>query len=105
MSALWSWVLCAFGVAGLLLAGRGLWWGWVVNLVAQAAWLAYGLLTGQGGFVVSACLYAAVYAHNARAARARGSAPQRARTVPSAHWAARARKTHRARVMRARGGA
>lgn len=64
---MWSWLLMAIGVTGLLVAGRGRALGWLIGLSAQGLWLAYGLVTHQGGFVVSAFVYGAVYARNALA--------------------------------------
>jgi hypothetical protein len=63
----WSWILTAVGVFGLWLAGRKLWWAWLVGLGAQALWLGYAITTAQYGFVVSAFAYGWVYAHNAAA--------------------------------------
>lgn len=88
MNEAWSWVLTAFGLTGLLLAGRDVWWGWLVNLCAQSVWFAYGALTGQPGFMVSALLYGVAYALGARRARAGG---------------ARGERGERARVARSRG--
>lgn len=61
----WSWVLMAFGVTGLYLAGKKIWWAWLIGLFAQVLWLGYGLATKQYGFIVSALAYAWVYAKNA----------------------------------------
>lgn len=73
VSPLWSWALMVLGAAGLLIAMRGLWWGWLVNVGAQVAWLIYGATTGQWGFVGSAFMYAFVYGYGARRARAGGA--------------------------------
>lgn len=64
MSQWWSWALAAIGVTGLYLAGKRLAAGWAVGLAAQALWIAYGLATGQLGFVASAAAYAAVNIKN-----------------------------------------
>lgn len=66
MSAYWSWVLAAVGVTGLYLAGRKIWWAWLIGLAAQVLWVAYALATAQYGFLVSAFAYGWVYALNAR---------------------------------------
>lgn len=65
MSPYWSWVLMAVGVLGLILAGRKMWQGWLIGLLAQVLWIAYALATNQPGFLVSALVYGAVYARNA----------------------------------------
>jgi len=72
----WSWVLTAVGVTGLYLAGRKVWWAWLIGLGAQLLWMAYALSTQQYGFLVSAVAYGWVYATNARKWRAVDAAPQ-----------------------------
>lgn len=64
MSALWSYALAAVGILGIYLAGRKSWVGWAVGVGAQGLWIAYALVTGQPGFIVSALAYAAVYGRN-----------------------------------------
>ena len=64
MSQWWSWLLAAWGVTGLVLAGRRKAIGWAVGLAAQVAWVAYALATDQWGFIASATAYGAVYARN-----------------------------------------
>lgn len=64
MTAWWSYVLTAVGVAGLYLAGRRHWAGWAIGLAAQVLWISYALHTRQYGFIVSAVAYGAVYARN-----------------------------------------
>ena len=64
MNPLWSYVLTAIGVFGLVLAGRRVWWSWYIGLAAQVLWLAYGIASRQYGFVVSAFAYGFVYARN-----------------------------------------
>lgn len=61
----WSWLLTAVGVLGLYLAGRKLWWAWLIGLGAQVLWIAYAITTKQYGFIVSALAYGWVYAKNA----------------------------------------
>jgi len=65
MTEAWSWVLTAFGLTTMWLAGRKVWWAWFVGLAGQTAWLAYGLVTHQLGFLVGAAAYSFVYARNA----------------------------------------
>lgn len=65
MTHLWSWLLTAVGVFGLVLASKKLWWAWLIGLGAQFLWLAYALATKQYGFIVSAVAYGTVYARNA----------------------------------------
>lgn len=60
----WSWILSAFGVFGIWLAGRKNKMGWAVGMAAQLLWTAYATLTHQYGFLVSAVLYFWVYAKN-----------------------------------------
>ena len=60
----WSWLLTAVGVTGLLVAGSRSKWGWAIGISAQSLWIAYGLSTGQMGFVASAAVYGAMYVRN-----------------------------------------
>lgn len=69
ISQVWSWVLLGGGLLVQWLAGSGRSSAWVVGLVFQVLWLAYGLATDQSGFVVSAVLYAVVHARNLVRAR------------------------------------
>jgi membrane protein implicated in regulation of membrane protease activity len=74
ISQLWSWVLLGGGLLVHWLAGSGRSSAWVVGLVFQVLWLAYGIATDQSGFVMSAVLYAVVHARNlARARRTRAA--------------------------------
>lgn len=62
----WSWILTFIGVSGLYLAGKKLWWAWLIGLFAQILWLSYAIATKQYGFIISAFAYGWVYAKNAR---------------------------------------
>lgn len=57
ISPWWSVVLTVVGASGIYLTGRRLWAGFAVGLGAQALWVAYGLTTGQWGFLGSAAVY------------------------------------------------
>lgn len=65
----WSIILAAVGIAGLYVAGRKLWWGWLIGLGAQVLWVAYAVATRQWGFIASALAYSVVYGRNALAWR------------------------------------
>jgi hypothetical protein len=60
----WSYVLTLIGAVGLLLAGRMNRLGWVIGFCAQGLWAAYAVSTQQYGFLISAFIYAFVYAKN-----------------------------------------
>lgn len=66
MNQAWSWLLTAVGVTGLILAGRNLWWAWLIGLGAQVLWIAYAIVTRQWGFIASAFIYGTVYVINTR---------------------------------------
>ena len=51
MTELWSWVLTMFGLTGMWLAGRKVWWTWFVSLAGQVVWFIYALTTTQWGFI------------------------------------------------------
>lgn len=70
MTQLWSWLLTAIGVTGLLFAGSCRKLGWAIGLSAQLLWLTYAIVTRQWGFIVSAFAYGFVYARNWLAWRA-----------------------------------
>lgn len=62
----WSWVLTTIGITGYILIGRKVWWAWYVNIGVQVLWIIYAIQTKQYGFIVSAVMYAIVFATNAR---------------------------------------
>ncbi len=62
----WSWILTAFGIFGLWVAGSGKSWGWLVGVGIQAVWIAFAIATEQYGFIVSALAYSFVYGRNYR---------------------------------------
>lgn len=83
MSPLWSYALAAIGVTGLLIAAHRAKIGWWFNVVAQVAWLAYGLATRQWGFVVTAFAYAFAYGRLLRRSYVYSHEPRRvARPTP-----------------------
>ena len=61
----WSWILMAVNLTAMVLAGRRLWWAWLVAVVAECLWLVYGYATQQWGFSVFALVFGAVYLRNA----------------------------------------
>ena len=65
MTELWSWVLTMFGLTGMWLAGRKVWWTWFVSLAGQVVWFIYALTTTQWGFILGSVAYTMVYARNA----------------------------------------
>lgn len=70
----WSWLLTAIGITGLYAAGSKKSWGWMLGLIAQSLWIAYGITTDQYGFILSALCYGLVYARNFRAWRGKEEA-------------------------------
>ena len=61
----WSWILMSVNLTAMVLAGRRLWWAWLVAVVAECLWLVYGYATQQWGFSVFALVFGAVYLRNA----------------------------------------
>ncbi len=61
----WSWLLGIVGLLGFYLAGRRVWWAWYVNIINQIFWLAYSIITGQLGFLVTTFAYFFVFSKNA----------------------------------------
>lgn len=60
----WSFVLSAVGIVGILLAGSKRKLGWLVGLMVQPLWIVFAVSTEQYGFILNAVIYAAVYARN-----------------------------------------
>lgn len=59
----WSFLLAGIGVFGLYLTTLGdrvRWYGYGVGLAVQTLWIAYALVTGQPGFLLSACAFGVV---------------------------------------------
>ncbi|MGW9067863.1 hypothetical protein ACWGQT_00225 [Streptomyces yangpuensis] len=67
MNPTWSYLLTLVGATGLLVAGRAQRAGWLIGFLAQGLWAAYAVATKQPGFLISAFIYAYVYALNYRA--------------------------------------
>ena len=61
----WSWILMSVNLTAMVLAGRRLWWAWLVAVMAECLWLVYGYATQQWGFSVVALVFGAVYLRNA----------------------------------------
>jgi hypothetical protein len=51
---MWSWILAAVTIAAVMTLHRGTWPAWLTGFAAEIAWIAYGVLTEQYGFVVGA---------------------------------------------------
>jgi nicotinamide riboside transporter PnuC len=56
-----DWVLAVVGVTGIFFVGRKTIWGWLILCVNECLWIAYGLTTGEHGFIAMAIAYAIVY--------------------------------------------
>ncbi|MFD7835555.1 hypothetical protein [Streptomyces sp. NPDC059761] len=69
MNPAWSYLLTLVGAIGLYTAGRARRMGWLIGFCAQGLWAAYAVATDQPGFLISAFIYAYVYALNYRAWR------------------------------------
>ena len=61
----WSWILMSVNLTAMVLAGRRLWWAWLVAVVAECLWWVYGYATQQWGFSVFALVFGVVYLRNA----------------------------------------
>lgn len=60
-----SWLAGGIGLVGFWLSGKKLWWSWYVNIVNQAAWIVFALITGYYAFLVTAAFYTFVFSRNA----------------------------------------
>lgn len=61
---IWSFVLSGIGIVGIILAGSKYKLGWLIGFGVQPLWIVFAITTGQYGFILNACIYAAVYARN-----------------------------------------
>lgn len=68
MTAIWSYVLAAVGITGLLIAARRPKIGWWFNIAAQMLWISYAIATRQWGFLGSSAGYTFAYIRLLRAA-------------------------------------
>lgn len=66
MNQWWSWLLAAFGLAGIWLAGRKNSAGWLLGAATQLLWVTYAIATRQWGFIATALAYSTMYLHNWR---------------------------------------
>lgn len=58
---IWSWLLAAIGLAGLLLAADRPVIGFGLAVLAQPLWTTYAIVTQQWGFIIAALVYVVVY--------------------------------------------
>lgn len=64
-TAFWlSIILSIAGCFGIVLAGRGKWYGWALGLAAQPVWITFGVITKGYGICLTSVLYASVYGRN-----------------------------------------
>lgn len=64
-AAFWvSLVLAGFGIAGIHLAGKGRWYGWLLGFLVQPVWIVFAIITEAYGLVLTAIAYAVVYGKN-----------------------------------------
>lgn len=56
-----SMVLAAAGCSGLVLAGKGRWYGWALGLAIQPVWALFGIVSGAYGLIITSAAYAWVY--------------------------------------------
>jgi hypothetical protein len=54
------WLLVLAGIAGTLLIGNGISWGWLTMFGLQPLWVAYAIVTQQHGLIPDALAYGAV---------------------------------------------
>ena len=72
MNPLWSWILEIIGMTGVLIAGKRIWWGWVILFTNSFLWVLYGIVSHQYGFCFASLFYGPIYARNAYGWRPRG---------------------------------
>lgn len=69
MTAFWlSIALAISGCVGLLLAGKGKWYGWAIGAATQPVWVVFAIVTKGYGIIATAVMYFIVYTTNVRKA-------------------------------------
>lgn len=58
-------LLSIIGVTGMLVIGRGYWWGWAIAFFNECLWVVFAIATRQYGFILGAAFYGTVNAYNA----------------------------------------
>jgi hypothetical protein len=61
---MWSFILEGIGMTGAYLAGRKMWWSWVILFVNAFLWTIYGFKTHQYGFCIASLFYGPIYLKN-----------------------------------------
>lgn len=63
--AFWlSLLLAIVGCTGMILAGRGMWQGWMLGLCAQPIWAAFAIVSKGYGLLLTCAMYGTVYWRN-----------------------------------------
>ena len=57
-------VLSFIGVPGMILIGKGKWFGWGLAFTNECLWLVFAITTRQYGFIIGALCYGSVNAYN-----------------------------------------
>ena len=61
---MWSFILEGVGMTGAYLAGRKVWWSWIILIVNAFLWTIYGFHTHQYGFCLASLFYGPIYLKN-----------------------------------------
>ncbi len=59
-----SLILAVAGCSGLLLAGKGKWYGWGIGLAVQPVWAIFAYVSGAYGLFLTCWAYGTVYTLN-----------------------------------------
>lgn len=62
--SLWSFVLAGLGILQIYLTGEKLRIGWLVGIATSVLWFAYGIVTDQYGFLISAIVFGVTHYRN-----------------------------------------
>lgn len=60
--------MSVLGCSGFLLAGKGKWYGWGLNLAGQPIWVVFSIVTHGYALLISSFLYSWVFYKNLRVA-------------------------------------
>ena len=65
--ATWTWILFAMeiiGVAGMLVVGKKIWWGWLIVLLHSIPWFIYSISHNKPGFIAMSAMWWISHAYN-----------------------------------------
>jgi len=63
----WTWILFAaetYGLTGMYLIGKKLWYGWIIILTHSIPWFIYSIIYHKPGFIAMSLMWWTMYTIN-----------------------------------------